>query len=200
MTTTSSRCAAYRSITIPPPTFERKSPNGTFCVTPDGCDPTSPRGGWTEPLLLENIGAWSSGDPIEENIAIQLAYRGCIKAIVVVEVRTNSTGALLTPANVRLGKFNTTKLRELYPGWGARTEGSGSVALSLSEQRISDLMRPATSFSRQALLDGYNGLPLPMQSLDASEDNALFRLTLDHKKTVAIDVLLELDIAYNAMA
>lgn len=197
------QCGSYRTIMIPAPQFpdEKKNPNGTFCVTPNGCDTSSPMGGWMTPLLVENIGAWASGDPIEESIALQLSYPGTIAGIAVIQVTANANGALLTPANVRMGQFSTTKQKQLYPGWGARTEGTGSVALAdLDQQDPTLLMRPITSFSEQALIDGLNAEPLPSQALDASQDNALFRFAIDHRKTVAIDVLFELYIAYNAFA
>jgi hypothetical protein len=192
-------CGSYKTIIIPPPRWPKKrDPNGTLCITPDGCDVQHPMGGWLTPMRLENIGAWTSGDPIEENLALQLSYPGVIRAIAVEEITVNSTGALLTPANVRIGKWSSTKMDQLYPGWGARTAGTGSVALALDQQKPTQLMRPITGFSQQALLDHLNAQPRPLQNLDASEDNSLFRFSVDHKKTVAIDILLALYIGYNS--
>lgn len=197
--TNPNQCGSYRSIVIPPPTFpdKRAAPNGTFCVTPSGCDPNNPMGGWLTPIRIENIGAWSSGDPIEEHVTLQLAYPGVITALAFKSVVANVSGALLSPANVRIGRFSTTKKRELFPGWGAQSKGSGSVALNLSNQQPSEIMRPIVDFTGQSLLDGHNALPLPMQQLDASGDNALWTCTIDHKKTVAIDLLIDLYISYN---
>jgi hypothetical protein len=193
----------YRTIHIPAPTFpeKRKGPNGIYCVTPTGCDPDDPMGGWLTPVLLENIGAWTSGDPIEENVVFQLAYPGVISAVAFKLITANSNGALLTPARVRFGKLTTTKLRSVFPGFGAMTEGNGSVDLSdLNQQDPSDIMRPITDYSAQAVIDKINPLPLPMQLLDASGSNALWTATIDHRKTVAIDILIDLYISYNALA
>lgn len=193
-------CGNYRTIHIPPPKFEKPTPNGTFCRMPSGCSPDTPMGGWLTPLVVQNIGAWVAGVPIEEAIALQLAYMGRIAAIAVTKVSANATGALLTPANVRLGQWSTTKKREVYPGLGEKSAGTGSVAIDLSTQDTTAVMRDITQFSQQALIDGLNALPPPMQALDASGDNALFRFTIDHMKTVAIDVEFALYIAYNAPA
>lgn len=198
-TMASTHCGSYRSIQIPAPRFDtRNDPNGSYCVTPDGCNPNYPMGGWLTPMIIENIGAWASGDAIEETIALQLAYPGTISAIAITEITANSNGALLTPATVRLGQWSTTKQRGLFPGWGARTTSTTDTALA--QQDPEAIMRSAVQYSQQALMDGVNALPLPMQNLDASEDNALFRFVVSHKKTVAIDVELALYISYNFRA
>lgn len=198
--TSMAHCGSYQSIVIPAPLFPpKRNPNGTYCVTPDGCDTSTPMGGWLTPLRLEAIPAWVSGAPIAENISLQLTYHGVIRAIAVTAITVNSTDAPLSPAGVRLGNFSTTKQSQVFPGLGVRTAGAGAIALALSEQNTSELMRPITDFSQQALLDGLNALPLPLQSLDASEENALFRFTLDHTKLVAINVDLALYISYNAL-